>query len=304
MNSLNFIFNFLKDWYYPKKMKDYHKQHNVSLDAGWEYFEHQTLFRHKKKVSSADDDNDDDGLDKADPGEHRFPTQLYGYWSTPGDQLGDFGIGIGVYFSTTWWLGVVLLLAGVISLSNTVYLSSNDYTDQDAYVNDVNFLLKASAICSDQVFVPCPDCSESDWDDDNALNRYALSDTGLSFAKHNECEGAESRLGYVTVVTIVFLIGALKALGWYQEKVEVAFDEDEQTAQDYSLTVDDAPEDALDPEEWRQFFTEASGGGHVTAVTVSIDNGKLVNKLVQHRLTMTKLKTVLHKELDNSSYLR
>ena len=292
------------DWYYPKHMKEYHTKHNVSLDAGWEYYEHQTLYRHKTKSDNDPTVEQDSSLEKVEPGEHRFPTQLYGYWGTPGDQLGDFGIGIGVYFSTTWWLGLVTFVAGIISLSSCIYLASDDYTDQDNYVHDIPLLLRSSAICSDQVFVPCPNCTESQWSDDNALNRYALSDDGLVFAKHNECEGAQSRLGYVTVASIVFLIIAIKVLNHHQEKIEVAFDEDEQTAQDYSLSVDDCPDDALDPEEWRRFFIEASGGGHVTAVTVSINNGELVNNLVNHRLEKRKLKLLLDSEISKSQNLR
>lgn len=76
------------DWYYPRRQGC-----DVSLDDGWAYFEHITLYRHTKKDPTIEQHEDDTGLDKTDPGEKRFPTQLYGFWSTPNDQLGDFGIG-------------------------------------------------------------------------------------------------------------------------------------------------------------------------------------------------------------------
>ena len=207
-------------------MKEYHKAKNISLDDSWGYYEHITLYRHRKLEPG---ESASDGLDKAEPGERRFPTQLYSYRKTPHDQLGDFGIGIGVYFDTTWWLAVITLVAGFISLSSILYLASDDYTDQDTYVHDVNFLLRASALCSNQTFVPCPTCSQDKWTEDNAGNRFAYSENGLKFAKRNECEGATRRLGYVTALTIVFLCFSVFALNNHEEKVEIAFDEDEQT---------------------------------------------------------------------------
>lgn len=65
-------------------------------------------------------------------------------------------------------------------------------------------------------------------------------------------------------------------------------DEDEQTAQDYSIVIDNPPGDATDPEEWRAFFKEAFGS-HVTGCTVAVDNDLLVRTLVERREKMRML---------------
>jgi hypothetical protein len=39
-------------------------------------------------------------LTRAEPGEREYPTKLYQPIFTPHKQLGDFGLGIGLYFST------------------------------------------------------------------------------------------------------------------------------------------------------------------------------------------------------------
>ena len=211
-------------------MKEYHKENNISLDDSWGYYEHITLYRHRKLEPG---ESASDGLDKAEPGERRFPTQLYTFWNTSVDHIGDFGIGIGAYFDTTWWLAIITLVAGFISLSSSLYFSSDDYTDQDAYMHNNNLLLKSSAICSNQVFVPCPTCSQDKWTEDDAGDRFAYSESGLKFAKHNECEGATRRLGYVTFLTIIFLSLAIYYLNRYEIKMEIAFDEGVQTVSVY-----------------------------------------------------------------------
>lgn len=280
------------DWYYPRRQGC-----DVSLDDGWAYFEHITLYRHTKKDPTIEQHEDDTGLDKTDPGEKRFPTQLYGFWSTPNDQLGDFGIGIGIYFSTTWWLGVITFIAGCISIPNIHYYYSDEYSEAESEQGDGLFV-DASATCTDQILVPCVNCQEDDWSDDSA--RYIVatntdnngSNSEQVFVVHNDCLGAELEQGSVTLVAIVFLAVSLWVLGHYMQKAEVEFDEDEQTAQDYSLVVDDCPPDAMDPEEWRTYFSRVSND-NVTCVTVSIDNGALVNALVKHRDEKRRLKYLL-----------
>mmetsp|Transcript_2051 Transcript_2051/g.3256 ORF Transcript_2051/g.3256 Transcript_2051/m.3256 type:complete len:974 (-) Transcript_2051:276-3197(-) len=282
------------DWYYPRRDID----DGVSLDDGWAYFEHITLYRHRKLAEGEDPS---DGLDKADPGEKQFPTELYGYWSTPNDQLGDFGIGIGVYFSTTWFLAIITFIAGCISIPNIVYYYSDDYTSEP-FEEDHGVLIESSATCSDQIWVPCVDCVEDDWTDDKDRYIVATNASGSEqvFVLHNDCVGAELEQGIVTLIAIVFLSISLWLLSRYMQRVEVAFDEDEQTAQDYSLVVDDCPPDAMDPEEWRAFFSRVSGD-NVTCVTISIDNGDLVNCLVQHRLEKRRLRYLLQHVMQNTS---
>ena len=258
-------------------------------------------------------------------------------------QMGDFGIGIGIYFSTTMALAIILFIAGILryvsslrmhifvhfisslymrvlstflykSLPNIIYLSSTDYSS-DNYVHDNSVLLESSAMCADQSFVPCPDCPENKWDDDDALNRFGYaegSNETLAFAKHNECEGAQTRLGMVNVVVIIFLVISLSLFSQWQSRQEEAFDIDEQTAQDYSIVVDDAPPDVINPDVWKEYFERLTDGEHVTVVTLSLNNGPLVKALVKHRLLKKKLRHLVfdayrrsnNYSLDNLDHLK
>ena len=59
-----------------------------------------------------------------------------------------------------------------------------------------------------------------------------------------------------------------------------------QTPQDYSIVVNDPDDDATNPDEWQQFFSQF---GHVTYVTVAINNGGLVTALAARRLLCRKI---------------
>ena len=79
---------------------------------------------------------------------------------------------------------------------------------------------------------------------------------------------------------LIFLVIGLFFLAKVQNKIVEEADEAEQTAQDYSILVQDPDADATNPDEWQQFFSQF---GHVSYVTVAIDNGDLVHKLADRR---------------------
>jgi hypothetical protein len=54
-----------------------------------------------------------------------------------------------------------------------------------------------------------------------------------------------------------------------------------QTAQDYSIVVNDPPVDAYDPDEWHHYFKEF---GKIAAVSVIVDNGDLLQRLAANRM--------------------
>lgn len=106
--------------------------------------------------------------------------------------------------------------------------------------------------------------------------------TVYGFAQRHNCEGATLRNGAINLLSVVlFIIGAL-AIRARQNSLEVYFDEDEQTAQDYSICVLNPPADAHDPDEWKSFF-ENNFDCHVTVCTVDVDNDWLVNLLARRR---------------------
>lgn len=233
--------------------------------------------------------------DRAKPGECTMPTKLYSPLFTPLSQLGDFGIGVGLYFSYLRAVAFITLVAGCISLPNILYYASDEYSKGQP---GVRFLLKGSAICTEQVWVPCPSCSV----DDFAFSRSRIAGTTtvtssgelqtLVFALKNACDGAKFQVGIVNMASLGFILLAMAALSLYQRRKQVTFDEQEQTAQDYSIEISNPPADATEPEEWKEFF-ESRFGGHLTYCTVAIDNDLLVKALAERREVLFEIEEKL-----------
>lgn len=282
----------------------------LGLQSAWAHFEHSVLPRYISKsevglkngsnradlnedvddwLYSTGQNKDSQGrkgdLQRAEPGESKLPTKLYSPIFTPLSQMGDFGLGVGLYFSSLRAIALISLIAGLINLPNILYFASEVYS---ASQPDVNFLLKGSAICTEQVWVPCPTCTIDEYE--NSRDRIAGTTTvtpdgelqTLIFAMKNTCDGATMNVGIVNLASLGFIILATLALSGYQKRKVVAFDEQEQTAQDYSIEICNPPHDATEPEEWKQFF-ESRFGVHTTCCTVTIDNDLLVTALAERR---------------------
>lgn len=116
--------------------------------------------------------------------------------------------------------------------------------------------------------------------------------TALGFAEKNNCEGATLRNGYINMATVfLFIIGSMYIYK-RQNTLIVQFDEDEQTAQDYSICIKNPPPDAHDPDEWKTFL-EKSFDCHVSICTVDVDNNDFVELLVKRRELLLSLKLLL-----------
>ena len=234
-------------------------------------------------------------LERAKPGESTMPTRLYSPLFTPLSQLGDFGIGVGLYFSYLRAVSFITLIAGCINLPNIFYYASDEYSKRQP---GVLFPLKGSAICTEQAWVPCPSCTVDDFH--FARNRVAGTTTvtpdgelqTLVFALKNSCDGARLRVGIFNMASLGFILLAMVVLTLYQRRKQVTFDEQEQTAQDYSIEITNPPADATEPEEWQEFF-ESRFGGHVTCCTVTINNDLLIKALVERREVLSHLEEKL-----------
>jgi len=180
---------------------------------------------------------------------------------------------------------LITLIAGCINLPNMLYFAGEEYS---ASQPGVDFLLKGSAICTEQVWVPCPTCLVDDFD--RAKERIAGTTTvtpdgqlqTLVFALKNACDGATMQVGIFNMASLGFVLLAVAALSLYQRRMEIKFDIQAQTAQDYSIEVFNPPADATEPEEWKEFF-ETRFGGHVTCCTVTKNNDLLVRALAERR---------------------
>lgn len=280
----------------PGEEAEYTSTDVPSLEKAWAYFEHVALDRYivenEKKVKKKlhirvirKFQKGDKKLDKAEPGDNTVKTRLYSPVFTPHGQLGDFGLGVGLYFSTLRAITAITFVLGLISLYNIAYFNSDDYMPGETR-NITDFLLMGSAICTNTPWVPCPTCNCSSEDDQQRglaheqlyFSRCGTSaeDDSIVFAKKNDCDGTPWQIGAVNYATVLLLFIATAVLGEYLRRQEVAFDEDEQTAQDYSVKVSNPPPDARDPEEWRKFFSENLGAQLTVSMKVK-KNGTLMS---------------------------
>ena len=127
-----------------------------------------------------------------------------------------------------------------------------------------------------------------------------------TLAYKNNCVGvAESNHGYngyCSVATVLLLVIGLMCIRRRQDQLTVIFDEDEQTAQDYSINIHNPPQDAYLPIEWKTFFETAFAnvGCKVTVCTVDVSNDAIVKRLVRRREVLRSLEIKLpHGTIDN-----
>ncbi len=113
------------------------KRPKPSLAIAWEYFEHIVLPRcYVTTEQDGGDGGDGNGdgkkkkkpvLVRAEPGELEKPTKLYSVLGTTNEDMSDFGIGVGLYFSTIKFLCVISLVAGLINIPNILFFTSSEY---------------------------------------------------------------------------------------------------------------------------------------------------------------------------------
>jgi|AntRauTorckE5430_2_1112549.scaffolds.fasta_scaffold05990_3 hypothetical protein len=125
----------------------------ASIEDAWAYFEHSTLPRHKcipknepepvaedmkiRKPSSLHSFTKlskkvfkgEQKFDISVPGEDKYETEFYHPVTTPLNQMGDFGLGVGLYFSTLRAMTVLMLLAGLMNIPNFLYFGSDEYSN-------------------------------------------------------------------------------------------------------------------------------------------------------------------------------
>ena len=146
-----------------------------------------------------------------------------------------------MYFSTLRALTLMVLAAGLIHIPNFIYFSGAEYS---ANQTNVTSLTRGSAICTETAWVVCTDCVEEDFKGDSFVRDPV---TNTTFTRKNLCDGATLDSGMVNYIALMFIVVAAFGLNRYLHHMEVQFDEDEQTAQDYSIIINNPPSDATDP---------------------------------------------------------
>jgi len=278
-----------------------------SLDFAWEQFEHVALGRY---MINHDRSNELDSHQRAKPGETDFKTKLYPFSSSESD-MADWGVGVGLYFQNLRIFSIICFVAGLISIPNMMYYSSTEYStfNMTQGYNPSYLLIEAmtqtSQVCTRTKWMACPTCNITDWDMlPKATDRFAIStkNENLKFLLKNDCEVRLSE-GIVMHAAMLFVAIAVFYAGYRQKYVETKYDEEEQTASDYSIQINNPPNDSHDPEEWKRFFEsnffdDDDKKIHVTCVTVALDNHQLIDKLVLRRKLLQRMEHNIEHGID------
>ncbi len=255
------------------------------------------------------------------PGEVNVKTSLYNPWTTPLSEMGDFGIGVGLYFVCLRAISIITFLSGCMSIYNISFFASDEYNVDglDGYNFDgtksVPWFLRGSAICTSHEWVYCPSCTEEHFNGNTDYRLYKATDDGtMTFALKNRCEGKIYHVGMVTYGTIIVTTVGLFLTYWWMIHMGTKLDQNEQTAQDYSIVIRNPPKnneelneyqvegdhheagenlDVYDPVVWKNFFEMNFDNAHVTCCTVVVDNDNLLLALVKRREILKYLDDVL-----------
>lgn len=287
--KLILLFRAQSSWYFPRK----DIPGAPSLSKAWAYYEHVTLPRHFVGEATTGEVKR-----RAEPGEKEHETELYKPLLTGQSHLIEFGIGTDLYFQTCAMLCIMFLLAGLANITNIHY-----YAQKYSGEKNRGWALEGSAVCTLEYWAVCDDCPEEMFQGE-AAKRLAEAEDGTILVQRNACRfGLEQ--GIINWATWLFFFVFLAGMSMYLRAREIRFDEDKLTSSDYSVLVKNPPADALDPEEWRDFFEQFSEK-QVTVVTIHLNNEEMLKKLYMRRVHRDNLRRLLPKgtDLDDEDAVR
>lgn len=180
--------------------------------------------------------------------------------------LSDFGIGIGIYYVQLLLYALLFLICGfILTPSMTIY--TNKY-EHSGLTNStiIDAVLLTSATCEPGRAVTatsgCPNGQAS------CSAMYRDNET--------KCEMYSETVMLDLIMCMVFVVGVF-AIAFIEDYCIEELDESVQTAQDYAIVVQDPPADAVDPQEWAEFFGRF---GQVRYVTITRKNDEITAVLL------------------------
>jgi len=188
----------------------------------------------------------------------KYGQQHYPLWKTGSAELGQLGVGMGLYFE---YLKYMLRYFGVMSA----------------------MAVPSMALCNAGI-------AFKTFNVDFSI-RWSLGNIGLGwpgserlevFCLDSQCEQgftlnsrqASFILACADCLIMLVFIFATWRLKIFQERAIIAIDEDTITASDYSILVEGIPSDAKDADEIRAFFSRY---GEVADVAIGLNNGRLIS---------------------------
>jgi hypothetical protein len=186
---------------------------------------------------------------------------LYDVMLTPMRSMQEFGLGIAALYYVTAGYAVILTIQFFLVTPSFLHYSSREYSDEQ---RGIPIYLVGSAVCTRRENVVA-------WNPETGANE-TLS--------RNMCQ-VTALQGYMNLACLA-LFGVCMAIFWKKmdRKLE-EMDEALQSAQDYTVVCEHPPADAVDTEEWYQFFSQF---GEVASITIAVDNHELLDCLVQRRV--------------------
>ncbi len=204
-----------------------------SLDRSWEFFEHHVLPRcfdepQKGEVALK--------FNLAEPGETDEKTKLYPVWETPLEEMADFGIGVGMYFSMVRYFSLMCLIVGFLSIPNMVYYLSDAYSNGQLGISAA--INAGSAVCTDTKWQPCPSCEMEQDSAGGRITRGTSPNDGseIMFILTNQCDVNE-RFGIMSLVAVFFVTVSVFLFIYVQQRMRLKFDEQELTTSDFSILI-------------------------------------------------------------------
>lgn len=156
----------------------------------------------------------------------------------PIEDMADFGVGVGLYFSTLRYFAIITFISGLINIPIIFYFGSDVYTAGGGQGRILGkWLLKGSAICTNVTWEPCPTCI-NDWVTAPDRIGNATNDEGLElfFIKKNNCS-VHDIFGAMNLITLFLVTLAVYYFFFSQRKRAEAFDDAEERSSVYSIIV-------------------------------------------------------------------
>mmetsp|Transcript_35932 Transcript_35932/g.83825 ORF Transcript_35932/g.83825 Transcript_35932/m.83825 type:complete len:799 (+) Transcript_35932:803-3199(+) len=244
----------------------------------------------------------------ARPGEkYDYGTKLYPIFTTSVGCFAEFGFGTSLYFTTVLFLAVTTGLAGLANIflivsygrSSTMKLTFADLlTYGSAHCNNTQTVDITNFIVNTTTSQCYPDYGEGRqpriYPSQFTYNVY----TQTCEVVKNTCVPNFYWMGLVNYGTMIWVTIAMYLFFFViQKKLYKEYDDTHLTTSDYAIEVKNPPKRAVDPNEWKDFFTQFSEK-FVSSVTVVINNRDLVRTLVKRRLLLEQLKFMLPRGVD------
>ena len=270
-------------WYNPNNYSstttNHTKEGGPSLDAAWSHYEHVTLPRrfvnHPSNSKNLGGDNHNDFVRAPQSQRSIHKTELYPVIETPLEELVHFGVSIRMFFSTLLVFSGILGIAGILNVPLMMYFwgyASDDINSNNKDGVDymgIGKMIRASALCDASEWVACDTCHAEEHIGEYPAYRLDVSD-GIAMVRRNVCDFEGFLVPGVCSFVATLLVLGLTAMAFFgkQRQAEIVFDEQIQTASDYSIRISNPPPDALDPDEWRDFFNQYNTHDGVDSDTV------------------------------------